>query len=223
MIKNYLFILLLFLAMYCNASAAIISFNYSPASGYFGQTDQKPDSINLVEENAWNFTDKCGYFYFSKMSFSLTSNPEKINIPYTDNRYALNGLFIDVMHKAVELEPINIKYLENGGKTHAVTYLIGYTYNLLFSERSEGFMINTGFGLAKTFFYKNSFSERTGSHNMAPVVKVGIGYKFKTMDNLLLNFGFDLITPASTYHKVENSNYSQFSHGGLYPYIGISF
>jgi len=222
-IKKIAYIFLFFFVMYCKASAAIVSFNYSPASIYFGQSDQKPDSINLIEENALNFTDKCGNFYFSKLSLSLTSNPEKIIIPHTDNRFAVNGLFFDVMHKTIELEPINIKYLENGGKAHAVTSLIGYTYNLLLSENSEGFMINMGFGLAKTFFYKNSFSERTGCDNWAPVIKTGLGYKIKTIDNLLINIGFDLITPASTYHKVEGNNYSRFTHGGLYPYIGVSF
>lgn len=223
MIKNIVFLITFFFVLYCDVSAAIISFNYSPASVYFGQSDKKTDSINLIEDNAWNFTDRCGYFYFSKLSLSLTTNPEKINIPYTDNRYSANGLFFDVMHKEIKLESVNIKYLEDGGNTHAVTYILGYTYNIHFSESSEGFMINTGFGLAKTFFYKNSFGKHTDCDNMAPVVKIGLSYKIKTTDNLLFSFGFDLTTPALTYHKVDGSNYSRFSHGGLYPYIGISF
>ena len=210
------------LLLLTNAYPANFNFSYSPGSLYFGGSNQSDSAIN-VEDNGWGFVDRMGYFYFSKMSLSITSKPEKIDIPGTDNRFAVNGIFFDVMHKELKLEPVNIKYLEDGGRTHAVTYVLGYTYQWLFSESMDGFTFAAGIGLARTYFYSGSFKERTGSDNIAPVCKIGMGYGIKTGDNLFLNFGFDLISPAITYHKERNGDYLYFLHGGIYPYIGICF
>lgn len=223
MIKRVVLSITIFISITIDSFSMSAIFDYSPCSIYAGDNTQKEGSINLTDNNGYGLTDRMGDFYFSKLSLSIISNPEKLDIPYTDNRYASYGIFFDVMHKEMDLEPVDIRYLENGGKTHVVTYAFGYSYRLFLYKTTEGLTIGLGVGLATTYFYKNNFSEKTGCENTAPVFKAGMGYRIKTTDALFIDIGIEIISPALTYHKVEGDGYASFKHGGIYPYIGICY
>ena len=126
--KKVLFVLF-FALLSQSVNSASISFNYSPCSVYFGDNSTNENIIRLEDgDKSWGFTDKMGNCYFSKISLAVTSEPERLNIPNTDNRYASDGLFFDVMHKELLLRAVDLKYLESGGRMHAVTYVLGYMY-----------------------------------------------------------------------------------------------
>ena len=222
--KKVLFVLF-FALLSQTVNSASISLNYSPCSIYFGDNSTNENIIRLEDGNkSWGFTDKMSNFYFSKISLAVISEPERLNIPGTDSRYASGGLFFDVMHKELLLRAVDLKYLESGGRMHAVTYVLGYMYQWFFTQTKEGFNFGIGIGLAKTYLYEGNFTKKSSdSDNPSPVFRASAGYKFLIGDSKFLDIGIDMNSPAVTYHKINNGDYKRFMHGGIYPYIGMNF
>lgn len=128
------------------------------------------------------------------------------------------------MHKELNFEPVDLKYLEAAGRMHAVTYSLGYMYQWFLTQTIVSFNFGIGIGLAKTYLYKGNFARKsTDSDNSSSVFRASAGYQFLISDSKFLNIVIDMNSPAVTYHKINNGNYKRFMHGGIYLYIGTSF
>lgn len=202
-----------------NVYPAVISLDYSPTSVLI---TNKKDNGSINVENKVGPFDKMGDIYFSRISFSLYTNPIKFDPPEnkTDYLMVLWGPFITLMHDNVNLEPVDIKYFEDGGKAHIVTGVLGLSLKALMSY---GFFTELGLGFTSTSIFKDDFDRRSTGKDTDYTFKLGIGYCIKAVKIPSFNLGVDIILPVNSYHKMNDSSYSRLKHGGIYPYIGISF
>jgi len=204
--------------MMCDLSfSSVVSLNYSPLSILYFDKDETSGIIR-TDSYEKDKDDKLRYLYFSRISLSFYREPEPIT--GFNNRYSHGGIFFDLLHKKMEIEPVNIKYFEDGGSAHALIGILGLSYKIF---APDAFFSEFGFGLSMTALCSNNINRSVFSENISPVFKFGVGYRVSTGGNNFIDLGVDMTTPITSYFKVEGDGYLQFISGGIYPYIGISF
>lgn len=201
--------------------------NYTPGA-YSGVGDKK----NVVEQNA--IFDKAGVFYFSRASLSIYGDPE--NVAVSDeiaekigeekasgarkNRHSW-GIFFDFMHDEVKINPVDIKYFEDGGIVHFYTAALGLSYKII---TQNNFFSEYGFGITQTSMFGSSFEERSNAERTDWFLKIGVGYRMNLTNTSFINLGIDLTAiPFNSYIKMNDGNFKRFEHVGIYPYVGIGF
>ncbi len=192
--------------------AVDIALNYSPCS-LLADYKENSRTINIKDDSV-DYFDKWGYLSKASLLFLFPNNDKEH--PY------MTGYFIDILHKSVSIEPVDIKYFEKGGDIHIVSGIAGIMFRG--PVKTTNIYFDFGFGIGYTAIFKDSYGAHSYGKDTDYTFKLGAGYKVNLSHSIACNFGVDWIAPGlSSYHKLNHGGYVNLYYGGIYPYIGVAF
>ena len=118
--------------------AVDIALNYSPCS-LLADYKENSRTINIKDDSV-DYFDKWGYLSKASLLFLFPNNDKEH--PY------MTGYFIDILHKSVSIEPVDIKYFEKGGDIHIVSGIAGIMFRG--PVKTTNIYFDFGFGIGYT-------------------------------------------------------------------------